>query len=89
MAKILIIHGPNLNMLGMREPDIYGTESLVSINKSLAEFGCEHAHAVTAFQSNSESSIVDQIHASITNFDFLIINPAGLSHTSVVLRDAL
>ncbi len=89
MKKLLVIHGPNLNLLGVREPGQYGTENLESINASIEDaaknFGC----TVEIFQSNSEGDIVDRIQESIGNVDCLIINPAAYTHTSVAIRDAL
>lgn len=87
--KILVIHGPNLNLLGRREPDIYGTQSLDEINRMLsnlaAELGCE----VSFFQSNHEGGIVDEIHKAIGVYNAMIINPGGFTHTSVAIRDAI
>lgn len=87
--KILVIHGPNLNLLGRREPDIYGTQSLDEINRMLsnlaAELGCE----VSFFQSNHEGRIVDEIHKAIGVYNAMIINPGGFTHTSVAIRDAI
>lgn len=87
---ILVLHGPNLNMLGMREPEHYGRTTLAGINRQLTERA--HAAGVTleAFQSNSEAELVDKVQSLVSNkVDFVIINPAAFTHTSVALRDAL
>ena len=87
--RILVLHGPNLNLLGQREPGIYGHLSLDAINEALqslaAELGCELA----TFQSNSEGALVDAIQGAIGACDGILINPAAYTHTSVALRDAL
>ncbi|QFT53375.1 type II 3-dehydroquinate dehydratase [Microbulbifer sp. THAF38] len=90
MAKILLLHGPNLNLLGSREPHIYGATTLAEINLA-AERQCEDAgHQLETLQSNSESALVERIHlAANTGVDFIVINPAAYTHTSVALRDAL
>jgi 3-dehydroquinate dehydratase-2 len=89
MKKILVINGPNINLLGMREPDIYGTESyealLAFIGKAAAEAGVE----VKCFQSNHEGDIVDEIQQAYGKFDGIVINPAAYTHTSVAVPDAL
>ncbi len=85
--KILIIHGPNLHLLGRREPHIYGDFSLGDINKELAKRAKKHDIALESVQFNSEGQIVDKITNS--KYDFLIINPAAYTHTSVAIRDAL
>ena len=87
--KILIIHGPNLNMLGKREPEIYGTTSLDDINKRLAELGKKFGLIVDVFQSNHEGAIVDKIQEASQKHEGLIINSAAYTHTSVAIRDAL
>ncbi len=84
---IQVIHGPNLNMLGTREPGHYGSQTLVDINESIIELGDELNVRVTTFQSNHEGEIVDKIQHLDT--DALIINPAAYTHTSVAIRDAL
>ncbi|USD21987.1 type II 3-dehydroquinate dehydratase [Microbulbifer variabilis] len=90
MAKILLLHGPNLNLLGSREPHIYGAATLAEINQA-AERQCDAAgHQLETLQSNSESALVERIHlAANTSVDFIVINPAAYTHTSVALRDAL
>ncbi|WP_444899160.1 type II 3-dehydroquinate dehydratase [Microbulbifer sp. VAAC004] len=90
MAKILLLHGPNLNLLGSREPHIYGAATLEEINQA-AKRQCDAAgHQLETLQSNSESALVERIHlAANTSVDFIVINPAAYTHTSVALRDAL
>ena len=87
--KILVIHGPNLNMLGKREPEVYGTTSLDDINKRLAELGKKIGLIVDVFQSNHEGAIVDKIQEASQKHVGLIINPAAYTHTSIAIRDAL
>lgn len=87
---ILVLHGPNLNLLGTREPDIYGRETLVDINSRLVALGKEAGAAVFCFQSNQEGALIDRVHlAKKQKVAAIIINPAGFTHTSVALRDAL
>lgn len=89
-VSVLILHGPNLNLLGLREPDIYGSQTLSDINSMLDELAGEIGAEVEAFQSNHEGEIIDRIHAaSDDGFSGIIINPGGLTHTSVALRDAI
>ncbi|MBN2645156.1 MAG: type II 3-dehydroquinate dehydratase [Desulfuromonadaceae bacterium] len=88
--KICVIHGPNLNLLGTREPGIYGSETLADMNEQLRAAGLEHQVEVECFQSNHEGAIVDRIHqAAREGVDGLIINPAAYTHTSVAIRDAV
>ena len=90
MPKLLILNGPNLNLLGTREPDLYGSTSLEDINKQLGEQAGKVGAQLLTFQSNAEHELIDQIHAAPhDDIDFIIFNPAGFTHTSVVLRDAL
>lgn len=90
MAKILVLHGPNLNLLGSREPDIYGSDTLADINTKLSAVAKDQNHQLVSVQSNAEHELVDSIHAAKDNgTDFIIINPAAFTHTSVALRDAL
>jgi 3-dehydroquinate dehydratase II len=90
MAKILVLHGPNLNLLGTREPEIYGSTSLADINTRLTSFAEQQDHQLDTIQSNAEHELVDAIQAARTNGTaFIIINPAAFTHTSVALRDAL
>lgn len=87
---ILVIHGPNLNMLGQREPETYGTETLDKINQDLTNLGRDFGIEVTTFQSNSEGAIVTAIHQAFKEkIDGIIINPAAYTHTSVAIKDAL
>lgn len=89
-STVLVIHGPNLNLLGQREPDVYGHLTLEDINKQLKTQAQESAIQLDTFQSNWEGAIVDRIHqAQEENIQFIIINPAALTHTSVAVRDAL
>jgi len=90
MAKLLIIHGPNLNLLGQRENDLYGEGSLEALNQHLTKLASEHSHQAICYQSNAEHHIIDKIHQGIADqVQFIIINPAALTHTSIALRDAL
>lgn len=89
-SKLLLLNGPNLNLLGTREPDVYGSSTLADI-ESAAKTQAETANAILlSFQSNHEGALIDRIHAArLEQIDAIIINPAGLTHTSVALRDAL
>jgi len=88
--KILILHGPNLNLLGSREPEVYGTETLSDINAKIRSLADELGAETDFFQSNHEGALIDRIHqARQDGVDGLIINPGGLTHTSVSLRDAI
>lgn len=88
--KILVLHGPNLNLLGLREPQHYGRDTLDDINRRLQEQASAAGIELTALQSNAESVLIDRIHACLTDgTDLVIINPAAFTHTSVALRDAL
>lgn len=87
--KILVINGPNLNLLGRREPGIYGAETLESINASLQEAAQQVPVSLAFFQSNSEGALIDAIQGAAGIFDGLIINPAAYTHTSVAIRDAI
>jgi 3-dehydroquinate dehydratase II len=89
MAGILLLNGPNLNLLGTREPEIYGSESLRNIETKLAGLARTRGHSLHAFQSNAEHELIAKIHAAKgEGIAFVIINPAGFSHTSIALRDA-
>jgi 3-dehydroquinate dehydratase-2 len=89
MAGILLLNGPNLNLLGLREPEIYGSASLQSIELKLGEFAVARGHTLSAFQSNAEHELIAKIHATKhEGIAFVIINPGGYSHTSIALRDA-
>ena len=87
--KILVINGPNLNMLGIREPDIYGAQSYSALESFIRESASELSLDVTLFQSNHEGAIVDVIQAAYNNYDGIVINPAAYTHTSVAILDAL
>jgi len=90
MAKILVVNGPNLNLLGSREPDIYGSDKLTDIMGNLASKAESEGHSLDSFQDNAEHALVDRVHkARDEGIDFIIINPAAFTHTSVALRDAL
>jgi 3-dehydroquinate dehydratase-2 len=88
--RVLVIHGPNLNLLGTREPAIYGDETLAGINRRLTAAGQAAGAELLSFQSNVEGDLIDRVqHAKGEKVDFIILNPAGYTHTSVALRDAL
>jgi 3-dehydroquinate dehydratase II len=88
--KVLVLHGPNLNLLGSREPEIYGRETLADINKRLTVLAEKAGTKLESFQSNAESELIDRIQKSgPAGVSFIIINPAAFTHTSVALRDAL
>jgi 3-dehydroquinate dehydratase-2 len=89
MPRVLVVHGPNLNMLGMREPQIYGSHTLDEINAMLREVAEELGVELRIMQSNFEGELVEAIHKAHGWADAIILNPAGYTHTSVVLRDAL
>ena len=90
MAKLLVLHGPNLNLLGTREPEVYGRTTLAQINASLAEQASAAGHALESLQSNAEHDLVNRVQAARSDgTDFILINPAAFTHTSVALRDAL
>lgn len=89
-SRVLVLHGPNLNLLGQREPDVYGRQTLADINASLVSLADDLGAEVDAFQSNHEGDLIDRIHAARgEGFSGIIINPGGLTHTSVALRDAI
>lgn len=88
--KVIVIHGPNLNLLGTREPEVYGTESLADIESELVKLSRDLNVDLECFQSNHEGEIIDCIHsAEKSGFKGIVINPGGLTHTSVSLRDAI
>lgn len=90
VRQILVLHGPNLNLLGTREPGIYGNTTLAEINGSLAILAEKAGLALEAYQSNAEADLIAQVHRAIEEkIDFIIINPAAFTHTSIALRDAL
>jgi len=89
MAKILVLHGPNLNMLGLREPEVYGTTTLKEIDEQMKLFAETAGHKLVTFQSNAEHELIDRIQSAKTkNIDFIIINPGAFTHTSIAIRDA-
>lgn len=90
MARLLLLNGPNLNLLGTREPALYGAATLASIEWRAAAIAQEEGHELIAFQSNAEGELIDRIHqAAREDVAFIIFNPGGFTHTSVALRDAL
>ena len=89
MSNILVINGPNLNLLGTREPEIYGGKSLDKINQELNEIATENGCTLEAYQSNSESELVNIIQDTSETTDYMIINPGAFTHTSIALRDVL
>ena len=89
-SRVLVIHGPNMNLLGRREPEVYGTTSLEAVDRQLELLGRELGVEVQAFQSNGEGAIIDRIQAAgPEGFSAIVINPAGYSNTSVAVRDAI
>ncbi|MBS0556140.1 MAG: type II 3-dehydroquinate dehydratase [Proteobacteria bacterium] len=90
MSKILVLHGPNLNLLGTREPDVYGHATLASIDADLAANARASGHELTSFQSNAEHELIERVQAARADGTaFILINPGAFTHTSVALRDAL
>lgn len=90
MATILVLNGPNLNLLGTREPGHYGNDTLESINRRLIDAATQAGHTLESYQSNAEFELIDRIHAAGKSaVSFIIINPAAFTHTSVALRDAI
>ena len=89
MSTILVIHGPNLNLLGSREPEHYGNASLDDVNRDLESLAQSKGHRLACVQSNAEHELVGRIQAARGGEDFIIINPAAFTHTSVAIRDAL
>ena len=87
--KILVIHGPNLNLLGVREPDVYGSTTMEEINQGLLDKANSNDIEIEAFQSNAEHEIVTKLQESINQIDYIIINPGALTHTSIAIRDCL
>ena len=87
--RIAVIHGPNLRRLGKREPEVYGTATLADINSALADLAGEIGAEVESFQSNSEGQILDFIEEASARVDGFLVNPGGLTHTSITLRDGL
>lgn len=90
MAKLLLLNGPNLNMLGKREPEHYGSATLASIEAELVTIAKSRGHELLTFQSNAEFELINRIHSAFEeHIDYILINPAAFTHTSVALRDAL
>ncbi len=89
MAKILVLNGPNLNMLGEREPEHYGNTGLDAINTHLNKLASSHGHDLECYQSNSEQKLIEKVHQSFQIVDYILINPAAFTHSSIALRDAL
>lgn len=89
MAKVLVLNGPNLNMLGTREPEIYGKTTLKDIDDMLKKRGAEAGITVDCFQSNHEGALVDKIQAANHNYDYIIFNAAAFTHYSIAIRDAV
>jgi 3-dehydroquinate dehydratase-2 len=88
--RLLVLHGPNLNLLGSREPEVYGRTTLDEIDRKLVERAAQAGAELHTFQSNHEGVLIDRIHAARgENIDFIVLNPAAFTHTSVALRDAL
>lgn len=89
MASILVLNGPNLNRLGLREPVIYGTDTLQDLEQVLLKWGQENQVDITCYQSNHEGELIDRIHQADTNFEGIVINPGAFTHYSYALRDAI
>jgi 3-dehydroquinate dehydratase-2 len=90
VAKLLVLHGPNLNLLGSREPEIYGRDTLADVDARLAQQARVAGHELASFQSNAEHALVERVHqARDEGIDWILINPAAFTHTSIALRDAL
>ena len=89
MKKVLVIHGPNLNLLGKREPEIYGSLSLEEINKEIERLARQEEVSIETFQSNHEGDLVTRIQDAMGRFHAIVINPGGYTHTSVAIRDAI
>ena len=90
MARLLLLNGPNLNLLGTREPAVYGTQTLASIEKALTAEAARLGHELVCFQSNAEHELIERIHkARADGMAFLIVNPGAFTHTSIALRDAI
>lgn len=89
LSRILVLHGPNLNLLGKREPEIYGTTTLEQVNQQITHICREKGANCDFFQSNHEGALIDRLHQSKGLADFLVINPGAFTHTSIALRDAI
>ena len=89
MARLLLLNGPNLNLLGQREPHLYGATTLADIERNMAAAAAAAGHRLEAFQSNGEQALVEKVQQAAGQVDFILINPGAFTHTSVALRDAL
>lgn len=89
MARLLLVNGPNLNLLGLREPGLYGAASLAEIESELTQRAASLGHDLACFQSNSEGALVDRVQQARGQIDFMLLNPGAYTHTSIALRDAL
>lgn len=90
MSNLLVLHGPNLNLLGQREPEIYGRDTLADIDARLSKLAEARGHALASLQSNAEHALIDRIHAAkADDVGFIVFNPGAFTHTSIALRDAL
>lgn len=89
VLKVLVVHGPNLNLLGTREKEIYGLESLERINESIIEWGSSNNVEIDIFHSNHEGEIIDRLHNAINVSNYIVLNPGALTHYSYALRDAI
>jgi len=90
MTRILLLNGPNLNLLGTREPQVYGDETLADVEAMATRIGAARGAAIDCYQSNHEGALIDRIHAArLDGTGWIVINPGGLTHTSIALRDAL
>lgn len=90
MARLLVLHGPNLNLLGSREPEVYGHDTLADIDARLMKLAQQAGHTLTCLQSNAEHELVGAVHGAKTDgVDFILLNPGAFTHTSIALRDAL
>jgi 3-dehydroquinate dehydratase-2 len=90
MARVLLLNGPNLNLLGTREPSVYGTQTLAEIEERAGRVARDAGHELLAFQSNAEHELIDRVHrAKAEGVSFVILNPGAFTHTSIALRDAL
>ena len=87
--RVLVLHGPNLNLLGTREPDVYGSLTMEEINRSIGQLAAELGCTVSCIQSNAEGGLIDAIQAASADCDGILINPAAYTHTSIAIRDAL
>jgi 3-dehydroquinate dehydratase-2 len=89
MARIVVLNGPNLDLLGRREPEVYGRDTLADIEARLSARAAELGHELDAFQSNAEHELIDRVHAARADAAFILLNPGAFTHTSIALRDAL